>query len=133
MSKDKQKIRERAYKIMSYQIWKALRLIHSRYDPVRKEVLEAAKVIEYQEKKDGTVGKRYLTFYKCRECKDLFKKSGVHVDHIKPAGAYPRYPDDLDNGYFIKWFKSLFCEAKNLQVLCVDCHKRKTKSEKGKA
>lgn len=132
MSEEKEKIRERTYKIMSYQIWKALRLIHSRYDPTRKEVLEAAKEIVYQERKDGSLGKRYLSFYRCKACDELFKKSEVDVDHIKPAGAYPRYPDDYENGYFLKWFKQLYTKHSNLQVLCKPCHKEKSKKERGK-
>ena len=49
----------------------------------------------------------------------------TNVDHISPI-------IDPDKG-FISWddfIERLFCEEEGLQVLCKDCHARKTKNER---
>lgn len=51
--------------------------------------------------------------------------NNVHVDHIDPV-------IDPQEG-FVSWDKvinRMFCEADGLQVLCRDCHKRKTNDER---
>lgn len=51
--------------------------------------------------------------------------NNVHVDHINPV-------IDPKEG-FVSWDKvieRMFCEAEGLQVLCYDCHKRKTHDER---
>ena len=47
-------------------------------------------------------------------------KANTFVDHIIPVGK------------FIDWntyIKNLFCDSSNLQILCRECHDRKTKDE----
>ena len=70
-------------------------------------------------KKQAQIGKKW----KCAECKELFSK--VHVDHIIGVGKSPREFSGWDD-----YYKRLFCSIENLQVLCVQCHGRKTKREK---
>lgn len=73
--------------------------------------------------------------YLCASCKkhipttiktDEGKRvKNVHVDHIKPiidpAIGWTNYDDMIER---------MFCEADNLQVLCNECHKKKTDEEK---
>lgn len=53
--------------------------------------------------------------------KSVNKKNNVFVDHINPVGKF------IDWNTFIE---KLFCGEENLQVLCLECHKKKTKQEK---
>jgi len=65
--------------------------------------------------------------YKCAECGGDFTSTDVQIDHIKPVV-------DPVKG-FVNWdtfIERLFCEEKNLQVLCKKCHAVKTKEEKAK-
>lgn len=64
---------------------------------------------------------RQAKHYKCAACGYDFPQTQVQVDHIVPIGK------DLDWNTFIE---KLFCEAENLQVLCKQCHKNKTKEER---
>jgi len=52
------------------------------------------------------------------------RKNNVFTDHIEAVGSHASW-DDVIAG--------LFCEADNLQVLCKDCHDRKTKDERAAA
>jgi 5-methylcytosine-specific restriction endonuclease McrA len=48
----------------------------------------------------------------------------TQVDHIVPAGKLSSYKD------IAGFCKRLFCEADGMQVLCVDCHQKKTNAER---
>lgn len=89
----------------------------SRRWPPKYEVLNEAKT----EKKINVKTGRLAQHFKCMGCLGEFTSTGVQVDHITPIGR-DRSWDDFIAG--------LFCEAENLQVLCVACHKAKTLSEK---
>jgi 5-methylcytosine-specific restriction endonuclease McrA len=52
------------------------------------------------------------------------KAGVVHVDHIEPIG-------DLES--WDSYIEKLFCPASNLQVLCKDCHDKKTTNERAAA
>jgi len=89
--------------------------------PVRKQALSNAFI-----KSGPIIG------HKCASCGIIFpllnvgkrKKKQVHVDHISPVV-------DPKTG-FIGWdiyLSRLFTQIENLQVLCVACHKIKTKKE----
>lgn len=95
----------------------ALRAAFSRY-PVRFQV---------KKKAERTVtGQRHKYEYKCAKCKKWYMSKEVHVDHIKPCGSLKTYKD------LPKFVETLFCEADNLQILCTDCHKKKTAEERKK-
>jgi len=49
-------------------------------------------------------------------------------DHIEPVGSQPPWPPTGD-GEWDKYLAGLFCDETNLQALCVDCHKIKTREE----
>ena len=68
--------------------------------------------------------KRQRWEYQCNECKNWFPDKKINVDHIVPAGTL-KCANDLPG-----FVERLFCEVDNLQVLCSNCHDKKTKSEK---
>lgn len=68
--------------------------------------------------------KRQKWEYQCNICKNWFSDKQIQVDHIKPAGQLNDFKD------LPGFVKRLFCEVKNLQVLCSDCHHIKTQNEK---
>lgn len=93
----------------------------SRKWPPKYETLNAAKTEKKINKKTG----RLAQHYECAECNEEFTQKDVQVDHIKPV-------IDPKKG-FISWdvyIDRMFCESKNLQVLCKECHSIKTKKEK---
>lgn len=79
----------------------------------------------YVGKKVNSKTKRASKHYKCAGCGEGFPQAQVEVDHKEPVV-------DPKTG-FISWdifISRLFCEKENLQVLCKDCHKIKTKKER---
>jgi 5-methylcytosine-specific restriction endonuclease McrA len=70
--------------------------------------------------------KRQKFEYQCNNCKDWFPEKKINVDHIIGAGSL-NCSADLPG-----FVERLFCEQDNLQVLCTECHDKKTKLEKEK-
>ena len=70
--------------------------------------------------------KRQKFEYQCNSCKDWFPEKKINVDHIVGAGSL-NCSADLPG-----FVERLFCEQDNLQVLCTECHDKKTKLEKEK-
>lgn len=70
--------------------------------------------------------KRQKFEYQCNVCKGYFPEKDVNVDHKIPAGS-------LNSAADLPGFvERLFCEEKDLQVLCSTCHTKKTNLEKAK-
>lgn len=90
-----------------------------RYPP-KYETLNEAKT----EKKKNIATGRVAQHFRCALCSLDFPSTGVQVDHIKPVVDPRKGFTTWDN-----YIKRLFCEKKNLQVLCKPCHKKKTKEE----
>ena len=66
--------------------------------------------------------------YRCEGCQKLFKSKDVVLDHIDPVVPIDGYKSGLEfdlNEYAVR----MFCEADGLQVLCAECHDKKTKDE----
>lgn len=61
--------------------------------------------------------------YRCAECKQIHRRKNIQVDHIVPVGKFKN---------FDVYIERLFCDAKGLRVLCVECHKTKTKEDRKK-
>lgn len=59
----------------------------------------------------------------CEKCKE--KREVIKIDHVEPVG---KQPDSLLE--FGKWLGRLFCDLSNLNGLCSDCHKSKSKQER---
>lgn len=70
-------------------------------------------------------GKQYI----CNECEKCFGSRLVQVDHIKPVVPLNMKAQDMSLDTYIR---RLWCALSNLQVLCTECHKAKTKIEKSK-
>ena len=49
------------------------------------------------------------------------RKNNIFTDHIIPVGSDGDWNEVISN---------LFCEAENLQLLCKECHDKKTKDER---
>lgn len=64
-------------------------------------------------------------WWTCRSCKMV--REVIKVDHIEPIGKQPKVMRD-----FGPWLEKLFCDVSNLQCLCADCHKAKTKEDNKK-
>ena len=97
----------------------ALRSASQRWPPKYK-CLHAAKV----GKKINWKTSRVAEHYKCNSCTKEFVLKDVQVDHIKPlvpVTGFTTWDEVINN---------MYCEADNLQVLCVDCHKIKSNAEK---
>lgn len=95
----------------------------SRKWPPKFETLAEAKT----EKKVNPATGRLAQFYRCNACKQEYTNKDVEVDHIIPV------VDPKDG--FVDWntyIDRLFCSKDNYQVLCVSCHKKKSKKERAK-
>jgi len=87
--------------------------------PIKYEVLREAAT----EKKINPDTGRLAQHYRCNGCKKEFVQSQVQVDHVVPvvkATGFTTWDD---------YINSLFCSKDNLQVLCLGCHKIKSKDE----
>jgi len=61
----------------------------------------------------------------CAKCLETFDKRSINIDHITPVvSVYAPPSEDLN-----EFARRLFCSADGLQVLCLTCHKQKTKIE----
>jgi len=81
--------------------------------------LAAAKQGKQINKSSG----RLAEHYRCASCLSDFPAKQVQVDHIIPMGVGRSWDDFINE---------LYCEADNLQVLCKECHAKKTKLERKK-
>ena len=96
----------------------AIRKASMRYPP-KYEVLNAAKVGKRINPKSGKMAEHY----KCAACGQDSPASSVAVDHILPI---------VDVTGFSGWgevVERLFCPPEGLQVLCLECHKKKSQEE----
>lgn len=75
--------------------------------------------------KDGSRAKKDAVQYLCNVCKNYVGSTMVAVDHIVPVIS-------VDEGFvdFNTFIERLFCDASNLQVVCDDCHQKKTNAER---
>lgn len=62
--------------------------------------------------------------YQCSKCKEWFMRTEVEVDHIEPVGSLKDF-DDLPG-----FTKRLFVGEDKLRLLCKECHRHITNSEK---
>jgi 5-methylcytosine-specific restriction endonuclease McrA len=95
----------------------------SRKWPPKYLTLNKAKT----EKKTNPATGRLAQHFLCASCKQEFPAKQVQIDHrrpiVDPTKGFTSWDDYID---------ALFCEEKNLQCLCIECHKKKTLKEKKK-
>ena len=74
----------------------------------------------------GETGIRGGKIGKCNICGEHFPLYKLQIDHIDPAT-----PVMIPAKYmsFIMLFKRVFCKESNLQVICPECHDKKSKAE----
>jgi hypothetical protein len=102
----------------------SLRRTFSR-SPIVREVLNAGRREVPRYKKDGTVSNRPAVQYHCQGCDGWVSSTNIYADHIEPVIRV--------NGTFIDWddfISRLFCDIKNIQRLCGQCHDVKTSNER---
>jgi 5-methylcytosine-specific restriction endonuclease McrA len=92
-----------------------------------KRVKNKARVEKPRLKKDGTISKVKDVNYRCSSCLELFKT--VEVDHKQQVVALFSSTSTMTLSQYIK---KVDCPESNLQVLCKQCHKDKTKEENKK-
>lgn len=86
------------------------------------EAINRTKYIKYDIKKDGTPSKRYQNYWKCEFCgEEDLKKKEINVDHQIPVA----FAEDFED-----WVVRLFCEAPDLNIICLNCHSEKTKQDR---
>lgn len=101
-----------------YSIMSAIKRCFSR-SPNHREALLKAKC---PRKKGPRGGARY----RCVECKKDFASKDVQVDHIAPVVPIGTLSKDMS---WDEMVARIFCSVSNLQVLCKECHKEKSKEE----
>ena len=99
----------------------ALRSASIRWGPTNK----ARKAAEMGRKINERTG-RLAMHYLCNHCQGSFVARDVQVDHISPVVSA------IDG--FVDWntyIDRMFCEQDGYQVLCKECHNKKTAEERG--
>lgn len=96
-----------------------LRSLSRKYPPRFETLKEAAT-----EKKTNVKTGRLAQHYECAECRNDFPATGVNVDHLIPVCDPEKGFEDWNT-----YIPRLFCEKANLQVLCSDCHSKKSLAE----
>lgn len=101
-----------------YSILSAIKRCFSR-SPVHKSVLN---VSQCKDSSGPRGGKRYI----CSVCGQSYGIKEVQVDHKDPIVPTDTLSKDMSWDSIVS---RVFCSAENLQVLCSDCHKAKSKGE----
>lgn len=96
-------------------ITSALRYASRKWPPKFEAIKQS-----YTSTRRGKSG-RLAKHFRCAGCGGEFVQKHIQVDHIEPIGKSLSWDE---------YIEKLFCEAINLQVLCLKCHKIKTKKEK---
>lgn len=91
----------------------------SRKWPPKYEVLNEAKCGKRINEESGRMAEHYI----CSACGGAFPAKSVVVDHIEPV---------IPTSGFTEWdsvIHRMYCSVENLQVLCKECHRKKSKIE----
>ena len=89
--------------------------------PNKFAALEEAKT----EKKINIKSGRMAQHYRCAHCQEEYTNKDIEADHIIPV-VDPKVG-------FVDWntfIERMFCAKDNYQILCIVCHKKKSKSER---
>lgn len=89
-----------------------------------KTFLESVTFSVPRYKADGT---RHKVDYKkctCVDCGGDFLRNQINVDHKHPIGSFTSL-NEIE-----RFIKRLYCGYSNLQILCKECHKKKTAQER---
>lgn len=67
--------------------------------------------------------------WRCVKCKKYVGAKQIEKDHIEPIIPLDRKATDMTWDELIE---RLYCAEENIQLLCKDCHKKKTSAERVK-
>lgn len=99
----------------------ALRRVFSRSE-LRRQVIEESVIQGYSDPSRP----RVKTWCRCAACQQPTPKSYVVADHIMPVVPVTVSFESMSLDEVVD---RLWCERANLQPICPDCHKVKTKTE----
>lgn len=94
--------------------------------PIVVDFLKKHKKYVPQFNKDGSRAKKDGVRYTCAHCQKEFNSTKIQVDHINPV-----IPINIPARH-VSWNtiqERLFCDESNLQILCKEHHKEKSKIE----
>lgn len=94
--------------------------------PIIKCFLDKHRIEKPYYKKDGSKSSISRVFYKCSKCSNEFPASQINVDHIDPVIPLNIPVKHMSLDIIVK---RLFCDEKNLQILCKKDHKEKSIEE----
>lgn len=103
----------------------AIRRVFSR-SPIVREVMFKVRREVPKYNKDGSRAKKDAVQYQCGVCKTWTKSTAISVDHIEPVVSVIDGFQDWNT--FVK--RLGFKVPENLQVICDDCHQKKTNKER---
>ena len=98
---------------------------------------------KYETLKEASVGKkinpktkRLAEHYICNSCKGEFPSKEVQIDHINPVvcpkEGFINWDIYIDRLFCLEYIDGkLYINKDNLQVLCSECHDKKTALERG--
>jgi 5-methylcytosine-specific restriction endonuclease McrA len=104
----------------------SLRQAWNKWPPKYKVLNDAKRPAEYEWYNDEGRKLNVKWEYKCNNCNDYYMGKNVSVDHIIPVGSLKDYSD------LPEFTERLFASEDELQVLCDECHDKKTLEERKK-
>lgn len=89
---------------------------------LRKGLIDRAIVKGYKDPKRKAV----KFWVQCTECKKMEAKSNVQLDHRDPVIPVTSSLEEMEIAEVID---RIWCDESNLDILCLKCHRSKTKME----
>lgn len=99
----------------------AIRRVFGRSD-LRRSVIDSAVINGYKDPKRKAV----KFWVKCTSCGKMEAKSNVQVDHVDPVIPINSSFDEMTLDEVVN---RMWCDLKNLAIVCKPCHTLKSKAE----
>jgi len=97
------------------------------YGAIRRAYSQSAHARKIRsEARVKATGPRGGKRFKCAACGAVKGAGSINVDHINPVVPIVKHYSTLS---WDQRIARLWCKEENLQVLCTDCHKKKSKEE----
>lgn len=120
MTKKKRTRKKKVVTVKSFLVHRLRRL--SRWWPEKNIARNNAKIVTLVgNHKNGNPKTKVL--YQCNICSKLVEKSQGNIDHINPVVGMDGFET------WDEFINTLFCNASNLQHLCLPCHSQKSSLE----
>jgi hypothetical protein len=124
---DSQKLKKKPSWNEDSALRSAWRRIFSR-SPIVREVLNEGRRTVPRFNKDGSRHKVDSVQFSCQVCQQWTPAKMIAVEHIEPVIEVENVSGKIHDWNEFK--RRLFCEKKNLQRICDDCHNIKTQKER---